>query len=460
MRKLSSTLFLIVFYGCFCIGQTVTGCDFFPDKDVVNYTYSETGIMGSNTVEVKYVYSGKVTIEGVGYKSYKKFINGAVPEVNQVTYVNCGSNSLVMGNEIYGLNREVVGQMQDITKVIDIYATPISNVSMVPTGNYYLPTVIKPNNPVGQAWSENSAMHGQNVEINSVVIDKDITVEVQGKKFEHVYKVGQEFWTDVAFSGRQKISDMELYYAKGIGMIKSVKKVTIMGQTFETVTELYYGAEREKIVAEINVLLKDLPNDAELTETKAALQTIMTNQKNLSVEQLKQTKDLLLVMVTEYKEEEQRVTDEEANKIQALDYFDKRIKDNGIIDTKLTGTWEKLPHRSPSNSNYGKYKSYYKFYEDGTMELYLDTPEPRNLDIPRHLYRINGKYLESMYKTYDGAPHYEKFEIERSMHPETGEPIFEIFRIEQSKRNGSPQEVEVMADPYKDRGKLRYKKIR
>ncbi len=459
MQKHCSILFLIVFFGFFCNAQTVTGCDFFPNKDVVTYNYSETGLMGSTIVEIKYVFQGKVTINGDSYKAYRKLVNGAVPEVNQVTYIKCGANSLVMGNEIYTYHQEVVGQMQDITKVIDIYATPIYNVSMEPTGNYYLPTVIKPNNPIGEVWSEKSAMHGQIVEIKSTLVERDIAIDIQGKHFEHVYKVTQEFWTDVAFSGRQKISEMELYYGKGVGMVKSVKKINILGQSYETITELYNGEEREKIVGEINSLLSDFPNDPDLAETKTVIQTIMANQKNLSMEQLIQANELLLAMVTEYKQEEQRTNDAETSKTEALNYFEKRIKDKGVIDRKLTGTWEKLPHRSPSNTNYGKYKSYYKFYDDGTVEFYLDSPEPRNINIPRHLYRINGAYLESMYTTYDGAPHYTKYEMEWSSHPETGEPVFELIKIEETKRNGHPQEVETIENPNKNRGVLRYKKI-
>ncbi len=80
MKRLCSLLFLVGFYEGFCNAQIVTGCDFFSDKYVVNYTYSETSLMGSNTVEVKYVYSGKVMIVGVGYKAYKKFITGQFPK--------------------------------------------------------------------------------------------------------------------------------------------------------------------------------------------------------------------------------------------------------------------------------------------------------------------------------------------------------------------------------------------
>lgn len=220
---------------------TVSACAFFPDKDEVTYTYVEPGLFGTQTNVVKYIHREYVELKGKTYRAYDKYVNGRSPETNQVLYVGCTDDGLIMGNEIYAFNKEVIGYESDITKIIDVWATPVYEVGMRPTGQFYLPTVIRPNLPIGEVWEEKNEMHGQLVTIKSSMAQKNVSLTVRGKTYEHVYAVEQEIWTQGGMTGHQKIGESTIFFAKDIGMVKTERKITILGSQLIMATELEGG---------------------------------------------------------------------------------------------------------------------------------------------------------------------------------------------------------------------------
>lgn len=423
-------LFISILFVCNgSIAQTVTGCDFFPDKKEVTYTYAEPGLLGIQTLEIKYIYKDNVELQGKIYKAYDKYVNGMLPEINRVLYVNCSGNTLVMGNEIYAYNQELVGYEQDITKVIDIWATPVYEVSMQPTGRYYLPTVIKPNLPVGETWIEKSAMHGQMVTIKSSMFQKDISTTVQGKTFEHVYVVAQEVWSEGGLMSKQKIVTSKVFFARGFGMIKTEKTMYVMGKGIEMVTELINNEGNRQLIAEINSLMETIPRDNDWYTLKKLLSK---NANSLPYDNLVKIRDGLKKMNKE--STVNTITQKQGNSInnaeptdkkgeekkQMFDKFAGQMQVNGIIAEELLGTWESVGPKIPT---------FYKFYEDGTVEFFMTSLEPRNTYYKRHMFRVNGNNLETLKKTSNGTPWYTKYEMIWSANPDTGKITFRLKEI-------------------------------
>jgi hypothetical protein len=73
-----------------------------------------------------------------------------------------------------------------------------------------------------------------NVNANYTVAEKGITKIVQGKTYNDVVHIHQDFSS--ALGGNNGTADW--YYAKGIGMISSVVAITFPGQSFNNTTEL------------------------------------------------------------------------------------------------------------------------------------------------------------------------------------------------------------------------------
>ncbi|GAA0748861.1 hypothetical protein [Gaetbulibacter jejuensis] len=384
--KASLTLLsLIIPY--FTLSQTISGCDFFPDQETVTYTYTEPSAFGITNNEVTYEFQGNKTINGKTYKAYNKYVNGMVPEVNQVLYVSCANNSLIMGNEIYVFNKELIGYEQDITKIIDIYATPIYEVSMVPTGQFYLPTVIKPNNSIGEVWTEKSAMHGQIVTNKNSILEKDITVEVQGRTFEHVYVVSQETWSESGINGNQKILDAKIYYAKGLGMIKTEKTTTIFKNT--TTTELYNPNEKAALIAQIEQLKDSLPVESGFN----------INMKNYVESQISD-KDNFLKVLKEIRNQLREIKNNYHNNLKGNELKEKEyeiiknhILANEKTDKSLLGTWKKTIYTSDIRKGTVKKEEHLMFeiLENGTMSGHPDNDLFKINGDDKFIYRLKDK---------------------------------------------------------------------
>ncbi len=441
MPKQCHILFLIGFFGFFCNAQTVTGCDFFPNQNEVTYTYIKTILKDKSKIEFKYIYQGNVMIEGKSYKSFNVFVNGSVPETNQVLYVKCESNGLVMGNGIYAFNRQVIGYSQEYTKIVDVNATPIFEVGMVHTGDFYLPSVIKPNNAIGETWIDTNYMHGTQVSVKRTIMNKNLTMEVQGKDYENVYHIRKETLIEGVVFSNEYSSVEDVYFAKGIGMIKTV---LILDSENQIVTELDNGLfdknhleEQTRILEEIKDIIKKLPADSEYDTTYHDL----VENKSLSTDQLMGVRNQLNDLLQRYqfyvndsirKQNKQIATSNE--KIDTYNQLESNLKKEGIIDQRLLGTWKLMSTG----------KSFYKFYEDGMLEIFKDSPEPKNITWQKHLFRITkGNTLEELYKLYQSDDFgHQKYHIDFDIDKKSGKPLIHLKLVYLNSVESKPERIQ------------------
>lgn len=55
MKSIRKTILLAVFVLTSSVGvhsQTVSGCDFFPNKETVKYVYNDVGLFGTSRMEI------------------------------------------------------------------------------------------------------------------------------------------------------------------------------------------------------------------------------------------------------------------------------------------------------------------------------------------------------------------------------------------------------------------------
>ena len=432
MKKHGFILFLIGIFGCFCNAQTISGCDFFPKEEDITFTYFKSSKHDKSKIVFRYIYQGNVKIEGKIYRAYQVYVNGYVPEVNQVLYVNCDSNNLILGTSIYSFSRQVVGYSQDITKVIDVNAIPIFEVGMVNTGDFYLPTEIKPNYKIGESWTETKFMHGTQTKVTRTILDKNVTLSVLGSVFNNVFHIRKE----TLIEGNASIGNFsyvqDVYYAKGIGLIKEVQD---FGNNNIMVTELDTGmyeknqvAEQQRMLEEIKDILKILPKVPEL---RTIYQDLFIDKKNLTMDQLtvvhSEMNDMLLRYQSYVKDsirKQNKLLSDTKEKINAFNQIESHLKEVGVIDKRLLGSWKYLSTG----------KSFYKFYEDGMVEIYNDNLESENIRRQKHLFRItNGNTLESLYKLYQSDDFgYQKNLIDFDVDKKTGKPLIHLKLVYQN----------------------------
>ncbi|MCL8007613.1 hypothetical protein M8845_09270 [Gelidibacter japonicus] len=444
MKKHGFILFLIGIFGCICNAQTISGCDFFPKEEDITFTYFNSSKYDKSKKEFRYIYQGNVKIEGKTYRAYQVYVNGYVPEVNQVLYVNCDSNSLILGTGIYSFNRQVVGYSQDITKVVDVNAIPIFEVGMVNTGDFYLPTEIKPNNKIGESWTETKFMHGNQTKVTRTLLDKNLTLEVLGSVFKNVYHIKKE----VLIEGGALVGEysyvQDVYFAKGIGLIKEVQD---FGNNNIVVTELDTGmyekiqvAEQQRVLEEIKDILKKLPEDPEL---KTSYQNLILNKNNLSMDQLTEVHTEMNNILLRYqsyvkdsiRKQNKRIS-ETKEKINAFNQLESHLKQVGVIDKRLLGTWKLLSTG----------KSFYKFYEDGMVEIYKENLKSENNSGKKHLFRVtNGNTLESLYKLYQSDEFgYQKHLIDFDVDKKSGKPLIHLKLVYLNSIDSKSQRVKDM----------------
>ncbi len=383
--------------------QNEFGCDFFPKDSLISQRYTETttgGLLGDSfkTFEIKYVYQGKRDIDGRSYRVYNKYVDDAIPEVNQHVLIYCVDNSLVIGNEIYAFNREVVGELRDITKVVDFYATPIYYVSMQPTGQFYLPTVLKPKNEIGQSWTNDAELHGSLVSIVSNLVEKDVTIEINGEKYTNVYQVNQKFYNQKAL-----ISEKDIFFAKNIGMIKTVSISNILGREIKNTIELYNPDNNNMLIAEIEKDIQQLPKDSRIYKD---FYRMIDLKDLLPPEDFKKfLTDFKRGLASEIDKQNEKIKREEIQAKYQKDFeqLKSSIQSNPVLKPELIGTWRELK------------RDVYKitFYENGTLKIF-GAMRPSNTK-DRYWYTItNGDILETLFErphSISMAPMYDKYRI-------------------------------------------------
>ncbi|HRN55150.1 MAG TPA: hypothetical protein PLL71_01790 [Agriterribacter sp.] len=220
------------------VAKTINVCEYIPLASRMSYTYLKTGSGsgvlgeltdlfgggGSRNLTEEYTFTKNKTVAGKLFKGYLLGTNDQTKN-GHIFYFNCSNNEVKTHTEIYEWEKELKGQ---ITTQSGIPIQDIYNDAFVATGRYATLTQLKGSLPVGEIWTETEFMNGVEAKISTSIEETGLTLEVNEETYKDVIKVVK---TVVAGAGIVSMRE-EIYYAKGIGKIKSVAA----GGTYELVS--------------------------------------------------------------------------------------------------------------------------------------------------------------------------------------------------------------------------------
>ncbi len=211
--------------------RTVNICDYFPLRKKMVYTYEVKSnpnakidsllklLGGGNaktTFKEEYSYDSNKTIDGKIFKGYS--IKSEDETKNgRMVYYNCSGNDLKINTEIYEWMDEHTGNMYRGTT----YLYPVYTSTLTPTGRYMTIAAIKGSIEIGDIWTETEYINNKLTEITTSIEDVDLSIVVNDETYHDVIKVVKTFNQSAGMFGQNRFFQ-EVYYAKGIGMIKTV----------------------------------------------------------------------------------------------------------------------------------------------------------------------------------------------------------------------------------------------
>jgi hypothetical protein len=195
---------------------TDTFCDYFPLPKKMVYTYIQSGgFFGDEIVREEYSYIGDKIIDGKPYRGYK-ISSTDVNKDGKVAYYNCSDGVFSNCMRRYNYVQEQTGYEEDIFG----NRTPVYEYVEKPTDKFISWTEFKAGESVGATWTEEQIVQKGVATVTSTIEEKGLTLIVNYKKYTDVMKISRKVYQNV-LGEKNLIAKQDVYYAKGVGRIKS-----------------------------------------------------------------------------------------------------------------------------------------------------------------------------------------------------------------------------------------------
>ncbi len=221
-------------------------CEYFPLKNEMVYSYEIKGeSVGMGLLQMlsdrpvpeeykkillkeEYEYVEQKKSKGKNFKGYR--VNSTdVNRRGKLFYYSCENGAIVSHTEQYEIVSNDEGLEYDWW---DNSYTRKYSLEEKGTGQFVNWTLLKANTPINVQWVEEQITGSIIMVTKSVIEEMGITITVNGKQYKDVIKVKKLF----SKKGGDSFGEQEIYFAKGVGIIKKVDISMASGEIFTELT--------------------------------------------------------------------------------------------------------------------------------------------------------------------------------------------------------------------------------
>lgn len=218
-------------------------CSYFPVKNGLKFTYRRNNMLGNQTITETYTaVKEKLLKSGKLIKGYKISSNDENRN-NTIIYYYCEKGAVKFYSEMPNYITGISGYVEDYSILPsdnnkpDYQKTPIWETEKTGSGKYLSFTELK-SGSVGDSWKDVQIVNDNPAIITNTIEGTDLSVTVNGHSYSPVIHISRK--VSVKVLGQvMELNTQDVYYAKGIGKIKTVENgQNILSGSYTTTQEL------------------------------------------------------------------------------------------------------------------------------------------------------------------------------------------------------------------------------